>query len=67
MKISILDQTLLLEGISAEEGFAQSVELAKYADKLGFHRYWLSEHHSSDALSGSSPEVLGSYLLAKTD
>ncbi|USK58102.1 LLM class flavin-dependent oxidoreductase [Peribacillus asahii] len=67
MKISILDQTQLLEGISAVEGFAQSVELAKYADKLGYHRYWLSEHHSSDALAGSSPEILASHLLAKTD
>lgn len=67
MKISILDQTQLLEGITAEEGFAQSVELAKHADKLGYHRYWLSEHHSTDALAGSSPEILASYLLAKTD
>ncbi|KAB2334940.1 LLM class flavin-dependent oxidoreductase [Cytobacillus depressus] len=67
MKISVLDQTQLLEGILAEEGFAQSVELAKYVDKLGYHRYWLSEHHSTDALAGSSPEILASHLLAKTD
>ncbi|WNS79575.1 LLM class flavin-dependent oxidoreductase [Domibacillus sp. DTU_2020_1001157_1_SI_ALB_TIR_016] len=67
MKISVLDQTQLLEGISAEEAFAQSVELAKYVDQLGYHRYWLSEHHSSDALAGSSPEILASHLLAKTD
>ena len=67
MKISILDQTQLLDGISAERGFSQSVELAKYADQLGYHRYWLSEHHSSDALAGSSPEILASHLLAKTD
>jgi luciferase family oxidoreductase group 1 len=66
MKISVLDQTQLIDGISAEEGFAQSVELAKYVDKLGYHRYWLSEHHSTDALAGSSPEILASYLLAKT-
>ena len=67
MKISVLDQTQLIEGISAEEGFAQSVELAKYVDKIGYHRYWLSEHHSTDALAGSSPEILASHLLAKTD
>ncbi|MBA9028515.1 LLM class flavin-dependent oxidoreductase [Peribacillus huizhouensis] len=67
MKISVLDQTQLLEGITAEEGFAHSVELAKYVDKLGYHRYWLSEHHSTDALAGSSPEILASHLLAKTD
>ncbi|WP_225049970.1 LLM class flavin-dependent oxidoreductase [Priestia megaterium] len=67
MKVSVLDQTQLLEDISAEEGFAQSVELAKHVDKLGYHRYWLSEHHSTDALAGSSPEILASHLLAKTD
>jgi len=66
MKISVLDQTQLLEGISAEEGFAQSVELAKHVDQLGYHRYWLSEHHSTDALAGSAPEILASHLLAKT-
>ncbi|WP_336805199.1 LLM class flavin-dependent oxidoreductase [Bacillus subtilis] len=67
MKVSVLDQTQLLEGISAEEGFAQSVELAKHVDKLGYHRYWLSEHHSTDVLAGSSPEILASYLLANTE
>ena len=67
MKISVLDQTHLLEGMSAEDGFAQTVELAQYVDKLGYHRFWMSEHHSADALAGSSPEILASYLLAKTD
>jgi luciferase family oxidoreductase group 1 len=67
MKISVLDQTHLVEGMSAEEGFAQTVELAQYVDQLGYHRFWMSEHHNSDALAGSSPEILASYLLAKTE
>ncbi|WP_339119787.1 MsnO8 family LLM class oxidoreductase, partial [Priestia megaterium] len=67
MKVSVLDQTQLLEDLSAEEVFAQSVELAKHVDELGYHRYWLSEHHSTDALAGSSPEILASHLLAKTN
>lgn len=67
MKVSILDQTQLLEGVSGEESFAQTVALAQYADELGYTRYWLSEHHSADALAGSSPEILASHLLAKTN
>lgn len=51
MKISVLDQTHLVEGMSAEEGFAQTVELAQYVDQLGYHRFWMSEHHNSDALA----------------
>lgn len=67
MNISVLDQTHLSEGMSAEAGFAQTVELAQFVDKLGYHRFWMSEHHSADALAGSSPEILAGYLLAKTE
>jgi len=67
MKVSVLDQTHLLQGMSAEEGFAQTVELAQYVEELGYHRFWLTEHHNTDALVGSSPEVLASYILAKTE
>lgn len=66
MQLSILDQTHLAEGMTAEEGFAQTVEMAKFADQQGFKRYWLSEHHGSDAIVGSAPEILMSYLLAQT-
>ncbi len=66
MKISVLDQTHLQKGITVEQGFSQSISLAQYLDELGYERYWLSEHHNSDALSGSSPEILASFLLAKT-
>lgn len=66
MDVSILDQTQLIEGESSESEFNQTVALAQYLDELGYTRYWLSEHHSTDALAGSAPEVLASYLLAKT-
>jgi len=52
--------------MSSEEGFAQTVELAQYAEQLGYHRYWLSEHHSSHSIIGSAPEILASFLIAKT-
>ncbi|MFM9280432.1 LLM class flavin-dependent oxidoreductase [Paenibacillus jiagnxiensis] len=66
MKVSVLDQTVLRDQESPEEAFLQTVETAVHADSLGYERYWVSEHHSTDALGGSSPEVLISFLAART-
>lgn len=66
MRISALDQTHLSADMSAEEGFADSVRLAEYLDEIGYHRIWLSEHHSFDSIAGSAPEILASFLLART-
>jgi luciferase family oxidoreductase group 1 len=65
--ISILDQSPVYPGETSEETFAHTVALAQKAEALGFHRFWVSEHHDSEYVAGSSPEVLISYLLAKTN
>jgi luciferase family oxidoreductase group 1 len=67
LKLSILDQSPILDGESATEAFQHTIELAQLADKLGYHRFWVSEHHDSEGIVGSSPEVLISHLLAKTE
>jgi len=64
--LSILDQSAIAEGSTAEEGLRQTVELAKRAEELGYHRFWVSEHHDAPTLAGSSPEVLISHLAAQT-
>ncbi|QDX94014.1 LLM class flavin-dependent oxidoreductase [Brevibacillus laterosporus] len=66
MKISVLDQSYVIDGGTPELALEQTTELAQYVDELGYHRYWVSEHHHSEALAGSSPEVLIAYLTAKT-
>ncbi|AST96101.1 MsnO8 family LLM class oxidoreductase [Shouchella clausii] len=66
MKISILDQSPIEGKEGAAKAFKNTVRLAQYADRAGFHRYWLSEHHGFNDLAGSAPEVLIPYLLAKT-
>lgn len=48
------------------EALKQTVELAKQAEKWGYHRFWVSEHHFSNRLAGSSPEVLLGHLSAVT-
>ncbi|MEW9701371.1 LLM class flavin-dependent oxidoreductase [Paenibacillus sp. SI8] len=67
IKLSLLDQSPINEHTTAVEAFQQTLELAQKAETLGYHRFWVSEHHDSDGVVGSSPEVLISYLLAKTE
>lgn len=64
--ISVLDQSPIYPGETAAEALAHTVQLAQASEELGFRRFWVSEHHDSEQLAGSSPEVLISYLLAKT-
>jgi len=66
LKLSILDQSLIGPGETAEQALRNTIEIAKLADRLGYHRFWVSEHHDSDQLAGSSPEVLISHLAANT-
>ncbi|MFJ7827926.1 LLM class flavin-dependent oxidoreductase [Psychrobacillus sp. NPDC096623] len=65
-KLGILDQSPVIEGVSNFDTLQKTVDLVKKAEEWGYERFWVSEHHNSDLVAGSSPEVLVSYLLAKT-
>jgi luciferase family oxidoreductase group 1 len=58
LKLSILDQSLVSSGITASEALAQTVEMARLGDRLGYTRFWVSEHHNLAAIAGSAPELL---------
>lgn len=66
LKLSILDLSPINDAKSASEAFQHTIELAQKAEEWGYHRFWVTEHHGSDRVMGSSPEVLISHLLAKT-
>nr|MBC7613964.1 LLM class flavin-dependent oxidoreductase [Pseudopedobacter sp.] len=66
IKLSVLDQTPIRKGSNAAESLQESIELAKFADELGYTRYWLSEHHNSRTLATGSPEVMIARLGAET-
>jgi len=66
MKLSVLDQTPIAAGGSAAQALANTLDLALLADSLGYHRFWLAEHHASMALAGSAPEVLLAAVGAAT-
>lgn len=66
MKLSILDQSPIASGQSAQEALQASLQLAQEGDKLGYSRIWLTEHHDLPGLACSVPEVLISYIGAQT-
>ena len=58
MRVGILDQSPVRSGGTPAEAIHETLELARAADRWGYHRYWLAEHHSTPGLAGASPEVL---------
>ncbi|MGA2549634.1 MAG: LLM class flavin-dependent oxidoreductase [Burkholderiaceae bacterium] len=66
MKISVLDQSTWAKGTSSDQAIRDTLELARYCDALGYHRYWVSEHHNSDSIVGTAPEVLIAAIAATT-
>ncbi len=66
MRISVLDQTPIAAGTTPAKALANSIDLARHCEALGFERYWLAEHHASPALAGSAPEILIAAIAAAT-
>jgi luciferase family oxidoreductase group 1 len=66
-KISILDQSIVPKGTTPEQAIANTISLAKWADRAGFYRFWVSEHHNSPMIAGSAPELLMVRLAAETN
>ena len=58
MRLSVLDQSPIIDGHSPAEAVRETVKLAKAADELGYHRYWLAEHHNMHGLADPCPEIL---------
>src|SRR5262250_27144 len=66
MRLSVLDQSPVRSGGSAVDAVHETLELAEAADRLGYPRYWLAEHHATPGLAGSCPEILIAAVAART-
>jgi luciferase family oxidoreductase group 1 len=66
LKLSVLDQSTAIKGRPQDAAIGESLALARYCDTLGYHRYWVSEHHGSGSIVGSAPEVLMAAIAATT-
>lgn len=66
MKWSVLDQSPVPAGRPQTDAIVDSLALARLCDRLGYHRYWVSEHHNTAALAGTAPEILMAAIAATT-
>jgi len=65
-KLSVLDQSPVREGVTPAGALRETIALARHADALGYHRYWLAEHHGSPGLASAAPEILIPRVAAET-
>ena len=66
MRLSVLDQSPIAEGSTAGDALRNTIDLARWAEQLGYRRYWLAEHHGTPGLADASPEVMVGPVAAAT-
>jgi luciferase family oxidoreductase group 1 len=66
VRLSVLDQSPVPEGSTGADALLNTLDLARLTDGLGYHRYWLAEHHGGPSLAGPSPEALIGPVAAAT-
>jgi luciferase family oxidoreductase group 1 len=66
LKLSILDQSAAASGRGQDVTIRQTLALAEQAEAWGYHRFWVSEHHSHPSIVGTAPEVLMAAIAART-
>lgn len=64
--LSVLDLVAVLEGQTDKEAFKDMVDLAQHAERLGYTRYWLTEHHNKPTVISSATSILIGHVLEKT-
>jgi luciferase family oxidoreductase group 1 len=66
LRLSVLDQSVARVGRPDDESIRHTLSLAEHCEALGYHRFWVSEHHSLPTLVGTAPEVLMAAIAART-
>ncbi|MFD7058901.1 LLM class flavin-dependent oxidoreductase [Streptomyces sp. NPDC059906] len=65
-RFSVLDRSRIRAGRSAGEALRDTVDLAREAERLGYHRFWVAEHHGVPGVAGSAPTVLAAAVAGAT-
>src|SRR5919107_1985235 len=66
MRLSVLDLAPIVEGGDAAEAFRRSLELARHAERLGYHRFWLAEHHGMPGIASAATAVVIAHVAGGT-
>ena len=61
-----MDQSAAVAGRSQDESIRRTLRLARHCEALGYARFWVSEHHNSEAVAGTAPEILVAAIAATT-
>ncbi|MDH4986350.1 LLM class flavin-dependent oxidoreductase [Aminobacter anthyllidis] len=64
--LSVLDLSPVTEGSTAGQSLRNTLDLARHAEKLGFHRYWLAEHHNMAGIASAATSVVIAHVAAGT-
>ena len=64
--LSVLDLSPVTEGSTAAQSLKNTLDLARHAEKLGFHRYWLAEHHNMAGIASAATSVVIAHVAAGT-
>ncbi|MER7082180.1 luciferase family oxidoreductase, group 1 [Saccharopolyspora kobensis] len=67
MRLSVLDTSPIVQGSTARQALHNTVDLARFADSLGYHRYWVPEHHGMRGVASCAPAVLVARIADATD
>src|SRR4051795_11615755 len=65
-RLSILDLSPIIEGGDARLAFRNSLDLAQHAERWGYHRYWLAEHHNMPGIASAATSVVIGYVAGGT-
>jgi luciferase family oxidoreductase group 1 len=63
---SILDLSPIVQGGTAAQAFARSLDLARHAEGLGYHRFWLAEHHNMPGIASAATAVVIAHVAGGT-
>lgn len=67
IRLSVLDASPIVQGSTPRQALIDTTDLAELAEELGFHRYWVPEHHGMRGVASSSPAVLAGHLASVTE
>src|ERR1051325_1616075 len=65
--LSVLDLSPVPSGSSSIDALKNTLDLARHADRLGYNRYWLAEHHNTPLIASSVPEVMIGHVASVTE
>jgi hypothetical protein len=64
--LSVLDLAPVSQGSTSAQALRNTLDLARHVERLGYHRYWLAEHHNMPGIASSAPAVLIGHVAAAT-